>query len=85
MIDTIVDNIKCSSSATVGYDSTLSISIEPMLLIQKLKSVMHIFRLKIGTLFPLIAMEMKSQLANKKCQILTFELAILVLLIRTCR
>ena len=51
----------------VGHDSKLSyLSLEPYLLIEKLKFVMQIFCLKIGPPFPLIAMEMEDQFSNEK-------------------
>ena len=62
----------------VGYDSKLSyLSLEPYLLIEKLKSVMQIFRLKIGPPFPLQSMEMEDQFSNEKSalRISTFQLA----------
>ena len=47
------------------------------MLIEKLKFVMQIFRLKIGPPFPLIAMEMEDQFSNEKSAlgISTFQLA----------
>ena len=47
------------------------------MLIEKLKSMMQIFRLKIGPPFPLQSMEMEDQFSNEKSalQISTFQLA----------
>ena len=62
----------------VGYDSKLSyLSLEPYLLIENLKSVMQIFRLKIGPPFPLQSMEMEDQFSNEKSalRISNFQLA----------
>ena len=41
------------------------LSLEPYLLIEKLKSIMQIFCLKIGPPFPLQSMEMEDQFSNQ--------------------
>ena len=55
-------------SPPIAYDNLSSyLLIEPMLLIKKLKIVVGIFRLKIGTSFHCIISEMKYQFTNEKC------------------
>ena len=82
MVDTIVDiTQKIINAYQVLQLDMIQYVILSKELIQKLKSViMQIFRLKIGTLFPLQSMEMEYQFSNEKSalQILTleFELAI---------